>query len=119
MRAARKITAVTYLQALERRREYARRFLVAFEKVDVLIAPTLPVLAPRIGDTQVFVGDGLEDTRLALLRFTRPANLVGIPSLSVPCGFAREDLPVGLQIMAPGGRESRLFRVAHAYECSG
>jgi aspartyl-tRNA(Asn)/glutamyl-tRNA(Gln) amidotransferase subunit A len=83
--------------------------------VDVLLAPTLPVTAPEIGQREVGIGDYEETVRSALTRFTGPTDLTGHPSLSVPCGEAA-GLPVGLQLIGRRFDEATLYRFGHAYE---
>jgi aspartyl-tRNA(Asn)/glutamyl-tRNA(Gln) amidotransferase subunit A len=115
MLEAREMTAVRYLVALERCREYSRRLESAFEEIDVLLAPSIPVAAPTIGQTEVSFGRFRENVRLALLRLTRPANLAGLPAISIPCGFSPEGLPVGLQLIGRRFDEQTLLDVALAY----
>jgi len=112
-----KLLAVDYLRALPKRREIAEDFQAAFEEVDIILAPTSPIPAPRIGEL-AFHSPGERETtvRAELLRLTRPANLTGFPAVSIPCGFTREGLPVGLQLMAPRWGEARLLAIALAYE---
>jgi aspartyl-tRNA(Asn)/glutamyl-tRNA(Gln) amidotransferase subunit A len=112
-----KLLAVDYLRALPKRREIAEDFQAAFEEVDVILAPTSPIPAPRIGEL-AFHSPGERETtvRAELLRLTRPANLTGFPAISIPCGFTRDGLPVGLQLMAPRWGEARLLSIALAYE---
>lgn len=110
------LTAVTYLLAQDRRRLYCAEFEKAMAAVDVLISPTLPVIAPKIGENQVAIGRTREDVRMALLRFTRPSNLTGFPALSLPCGFSKEGLPVGLQLIGRYGEDATLLRAAHGFE---
>jgi aspartyl-tRNA(Asn)/glutamyl-tRNA(Gln) amidotransferase subunit A len=112
----RKSTAATYIRAHQKRLEYAERLSRALEKVDVLLAPTLPVAAPNIGQKEVQIGRSTEDVRAALLRLTRPANLSGWPAISIPCGFSPEGLPMGLQLMGRRFEETTLLRVAYAFE---
>lgn len=116
MEAGRDMTAVDYVRALNRRRSYSELFEKAMESVDLVAVPTLPVVAPRIQDSEVYVGRGLEDVRVALLRLTRPGNLTGLPSISVPCGFSRDNLPVGLQLIGKMWNEERLLSVAYVFE---
>jgi aspartyl-tRNA(Asn)/glutamyl-tRNA(Gln) amidotransferase subunit A len=116
MMASRDMPAVQYLQAQNRRRIYSDAFERAMRPVDVLVAPTLPVMAPRLEDTEVSWGRSREDVRMALLRLTRPGNLTGLPSMSIPCGFSREHLPMGLQLIGKRWDEATLLRVAFAYE---
>lgn len=107
--------AVDFIAA-ERARERLRADIdPIFRQVDVLGFPTLPVTAPRIGQTTFEWDDDSEPVLRALTRNTRLASLTGLPAISVPCGFV-EGLPVGLQILGPAGAESRIVRVAGAYE---
>ncbi len=116
MVADRNMPAVEYLQAQEKRKEYTVAFERAISSVDLMAAPTLPVAAPRIAETEVSAGRFREDVRMALLRLTRPGNLTGLPAISLPCGFTREGLPVGLQLIGKRWDEATLLRVACAYE---
>lgn len=84
----------------------------AFERVDVIVAPTSPTTAFQVGERiddpyQMYLADV----------FTIPANMAGIPGISVPCGFSN-DLPVGLQFLGQAFDEATLLGVAHAYEQS-
>ncbi len=116
MEAGKGMSAVDYLHAQERRRLYTVRFEHVFESVDLLATPTLPLVAPRIEAKDVFTGRSKEDVRLALLRLTRPGNLTGLPSVSVPCGFSTEGLPIGLQLIGRRWEETTVLRAAYAYE---
>jgi aspartyl-tRNA(Asn)/glutamyl-tRNA(Gln) amidotransferase subunit A len=105
-----------YLRAQKVRELIRRDFASAFEKVDALISPTSPVVAFKLGER---VADPLQ-MYLADI-FTIAANLAGICGISVPCGFAELDghrLPIGLQLLGKPLDESRLLRIAHAYEQS-
>jgi aspartyl-tRNA(Asn)/glutamyl-tRNA(Gln) amidotransferase subunit A len=89
-----------------------RDFAAAFEEADVLISPTAPTTAFRLGDK-------LDDPLAMYLNdiATIPANLAGVPGMSLPNGLADEDgLPTGLQILAPAGAAERLYRVGAALE---
>jgi aspartyl-tRNA(Asn)/glutamyl-tRNA(Gln) amidotransferase subunit A len=89
-----------------------RDFDAAFAAVDVLVSPTTPTTAFRIGER---VDDPMAMYLADLC--TIPSNLAGNAALSVPCGLADEDgLPVGLQIMSPALQDHRGYRVAAAYE---
>jgi len=66
----------------------------------------------------VRIGTEEESVRNALLRLNRPANSTGLPAISVPCGFTRAGLPVGLQIIGRAFDEVGLLRMAHTYEQS-
>jgi aspartyl-tRNA(Asn)/glutamyl-tRNA(Gln) amidotransferase subunit A len=107
---------VDYLQAQEKRRRFTENFVRVFDSVDVLIAPTLPVPPPLIGQKEIPWGRTKEDVRAALLRMTRPGNLTGLPAISLPCGLTADGLPVGLQIFGRHYDEPTLLQVAYAYE---
>ncbi len=116
MQVEKDMKAVEYVQAQERRREYTAAFERAMAGVDVIAAPTLPVAAPQLDESEVAVGRSREDVRVALLRLTRPGNLTGLPAISLPCGFTPDGLPVGLQLIGKRWQESTLLRIAYAYE---
>jgi aspartyl-tRNA(Asn)/glutamyl-tRNA(Gln) amidotransferase subunit A len=88
-----------------------------FQRVDVVITPTAPVVAPRISELEALGIDALRpfETKY-LLRNTSPFSVLYWPSISVPCGFTREGLPVGLQISGKPGSDATVLRLAHAYE---
>ena len=88
------------------------------ESVDVLAVPTIPMVAPRFDENEVKFGRSTEIVRVALLRLNFPANLSGLPAVSLPCGFSAEKLPIGLQLIGRAFEEAALLRVALAYERS-
>jgi aspartyl-tRNA(Asn)/glutamyl-tRNA(Gln) amidotransferase subunit A len=110
------IRATDYLHALASRQAVRADFDAAFARVDAILAPCTPIAAPRIGEKNVRLGGQDEDVRAALLRMNRPSNFTGLPALSVPCGFTRAGLPVGLQLIGRAFEEGRLLRIARAYE---
>jgi aspartyl-tRNA(Asn)/glutamyl-tRNA(Gln) amidotransferase subunit A len=110
------VRAVDYLAALDQREQTTRDFDLALQKVDALLAPTVAISAPRLGETIVTIGGREETVRSALIRLNRPANFTGHPAISLPCGFTKAGLPIGLQLIGRKWDESRLLQVAHAYE---
>jgi aspartyl-tRNA(Asn)/glutamyl-tRNA(Gln) amidotransferase subunit A len=110
------ISTADYIDAQRLRRIYAREFSRLWTQVDCVLTPMTPMAAPRIGQTTVQLGGSTEDTRLACTRFARAINALGIPALSVPCGFTWDNLPIGLQILAAPNREDTLFRLGAALE---
>jgi aspartyl-tRNA(Asn)/glutamyl-tRNA(Gln) amidotransferase subunit A len=109
------VSAVEYIR-LQRELEEARgRIRDVFADIDLLVTPTMPVPAPAIAGLKENP-DGLRPAELILLRNTRPFNVWGLPAISVPCGFTKSGLPVGLQIAGPHWREDLVLSLAHAYE---
>ena len=100
-----------YRKAQQVRTLIRRDFDRAFEAVDVLLTPTSPTTAFRFG---AHTNDPLAMYLADLL--TIPANLAGLPAISLPCGFDAEGLPIGLQLITGVLQEERLLQVAHAYE---
>jgi aspartyl-tRNA(Asn)/glutamyl-tRNA(Gln) amidotransferase subunit A len=88
----------------------------ALEGFDVLLAPTTPCAAPRLGEMEAVIGGRRTDVRSALLRLTRPFSFTGHPACSLPCGFTAEGLPIGLQLVGRAFDEATVLRVADAYQ---
>ena len=103
-----------YLRAQKVRSLIARDFADAFQKVDVIITPTAPTPAFRLGEK---TADPLP-MYLADI-YTVTGSLAGVPGFSVPCGKTNAGLPVGMQILAPHFGESRVLQVARAFEKAG
>jgi aspartyl-tRNA(Asn)/glutamyl-tRNA(Gln) amidotransferase subunit A len=93
-------------------RSSARDFAQAFTRFDVLLTPTMPRTAPRLGALLYE-----EPLHMCLADvYTVSCNLAGLPGLSLPCGVASDGLPIGLQLLARPFDEARLLTVAAAYE---
>ena len=86
-------------------------FEKAFGQVDVLVCPTAPTTAFKVGEK---IDDPLSMYLSDLM--TIPVNLAGLPAMSIPCGFDATGLPIGLQLIGNVLREGLLFEVAYAYE---
>ena len=99
-----------YVEARRTQSLLRRQFQRWFLEYEVVVMPTTPTAAP--------VRDGLDAVEAArqLTRFTAPFNLTGLPALSLPCGFTRDRLPIGLQIVGPAWGEARVLRAGYAYE---
>ena len=117
------LLASDYIRAVRVREIVRREFVGAFEGVDYILSPTVPVPAPLRSTHDPSGGSESNRIRPRLTQNTRLFNLLGLPSISVPCGFAQveasdsgEGLPVGLQICGPWWSEKTLLQVAHAYE---
>jgi aspartyl-tRNA(Asn)/glutamyl-tRNA(Gln) amidotransferase subunit A len=110
------VSAVDYLLAFELRRAFRHEVEQAFQRVDVLVSPMLPVGAPPIGADTVPINDGVIEVLRANTANSREWNFLGLPAISVPCGFTSAGLPIGLQIVGPAFDEATVLRVARAHE---
>jgi len=112
------VPATVYLHALELREKFIQQLHLAMTDagVDALAVPSAPAAAPLIGEETTRVAGEDHPTRALLLRTNRPANLAGVPAISVPCGFTSAGLPVGLQLIGAVTDEHLLLRIAHAFE---
>ena len=100
-----------YMKASKVRNLIKSDFDVAFEKVDCIMCPTSPVPAFKIGERannplEMYLSD----------IYTIPANLAGIPGISIPCGFSKTGLPIGMQILAKHFEEKKILQIAYAFE---
>jgi aspartyl-tRNA(Asn)/glutamyl-tRNA(Gln) amidotransferase subunit A len=115
IRSGENISAAEYIQRRRELDQERRRAHDFFAEVDLLVTPTMPIAAPAIAELKKDPA-ALRPAELTLLRNTRPFNVWGLPAISVPCGFTRSGLPIGLQIAGPHWREDLVLRVARAYE---
>jgi aspartyl-tRNA(Asn)/glutamyl-tRNA(Gln) amidotransferase subunit A len=113
-----KVSATVYLSALELREKFIQQFHLALEdaKIDALVVPTTPITALLIGQESIRLGDKDHSTRALMLRPNRPANLAGVPAISIPCGFTPSGLPVGLQLIGAVTDEHLLLQIAAVFE---
>ena len=109
-----------YLKGLQARRVIrdAIRREMTERRLDVLASPTLPAAAARLEQQEFEFGGQAESVTLAYVRTTAPFNLSGQPALSVPCGFDRRGLPIGLQLAGRPFDESTVLRAGAAYEAA-
>ena len=107
-----------YFKALAARRAIAEALRAAFvrNRLDALLTPTLPATAAPKDAVDFWFGDSAEPVTLAYVRTTGPFNLSGLPALSVPAGFDRDGLPIGLQIAAPPFDEETALQVGASFE---
>src|SRR6266481_1511232 len=113
-----KTSAVSYLEALAQRAQFinqlsSKRYDAG---IDALVVPTTPIAAPQIGEEKTRIGEKDHPIRALLLRLNRPANLAGVPAISIPCGFTSSGLPVGLQLIGLHTAELALLQIAHTFE---
>jgi len=109
------VTTATYIQARRQVDQYRHNIRRVFETVDLLVTPTTPVPPFTISELLADM-DNLRTKEILTLRNTRPFNILGLPSISVPCGFTKSGLPIGLQISGAPWAETNVLRLAHAYE---
>lgn len=109
-------TAMHYLKAMRAREWFRKELGRIFKDIDIILSPTCPIPAFRIGQETIDVDGSEVDPRSALANFTRLYNLTGLPAVSIPCGFTGEGMPIGLQLACPTFAEESLFQLAYAYE---
>jgi aspartyl-tRNA(Asn)/glutamyl-tRNA(Gln) amidotransferase subunit A len=112
------LTAAQYLAGQQVRRQTIAAYRELWRSFDVLATPTSPIAAPPIGATAARFGDKEIPLVRVFLDLTLPFNLTGQPAISVPCGFTRAGLPIGLQLAGRPFDEATLFRAAAAYEAA-
>ena len=107
------VDTVAYIEARQELDRVRRCMEEVFSQLDFLVTPTTPVPPITIAEALNMSPDPAGEL---WLRNTRPFNAYGLPTISIPCGFTKAGLPIGLQISAPSFREASLFSVAHAFE---
>lgn len=109
------VTATQCVEGYRKLQELRREILRVFEDVDLLITPTTPILPPTIAALDAAPQE-LRPTEILMLRNTRPFNVFGLPSISVPCGFSKSGLPIGMQISGAPGQEGTVLALARRFE---
>jgi aspartyl-tRNA(Asn)/glutamyl-tRNA(Gln) amidotransferase subunit A len=107
-----------YVESLSRRGPVLRAFAEeVFGQVDVLATPTIRTALPTLAETDIDHGPaGTEEKFMAVSANTRPFNYLGLPAISIPCGFDGNGCPIGLQLAGRPFAEARLLRMADAYQ---
>ncbi|WP_405452287.1 amidase [Streptomyces erythrochromogenes] len=114
------MTAGDYLRAQRARTLVRQAWLDMAAAVDVIAAPTVPMTAVDAGQTTTTWGDGtVESVSDAYVRLSAPANVTGVPALTVPVGLDPRGLPIGMQLMGRPFDEATVLRAGHAYERTG
>ncbi len=110
VQSAMSITGLDYARARWRQMEFKHRVGLLMREVDLILTPTSPVVALNIADVEP-AGPGR-----ILARHTAPFNTLGVPVISLPCGFSGSGLPIGLQLSGRSWEEGLVLRAAHAYQ---
>jgi aspartyl-tRNA(Asn)/glutamyl-tRNA(Gln) amidotransferase subunit A len=116
--AAQTLPAIDYLHALELRQLVSTDFAEAFTCVDVIVTPASVGVAPQVDDLVFQLPSGPEPWTALVTRTSYPASIAGIPALSVPAAMPVGEMPVGMQILAPGGSDELCLAVGCAYEAA-
>jgi aspartyl-tRNA(Asn)/glutamyl-tRNA(Gln) amidotransferase subunit A len=110
------LPAVDYLKGQRARRVIRRAWAKVFAGIDCLVTPTSPIVATRFGEQKAKLPKGEIALVRAYLDMTLPFNLSGHPAMSVPCGFTREGLPIGLQLVGKPFGEDAILRIGYHYQ---
>jgi aspartyl-tRNA(Asn)/glutamyl-tRNA(Gln) amidotransferase subunit A len=111
------VAALDYLQAMRVRARATRTFVdEVFERFDLVVAPTIPEPAPALAEVKAGPPDEIVRRMGRFSRLTRPWNTLGLPALSLPCGFVPDGRPVGLTLIGRPFDEVTVLRAGHAYE---
>jgi aspartyl-tRNA(Asn)/glutamyl-tRNA(Gln) amidotransferase subunit A len=108
------VTISAYMQSRRQLEQIRHSISRMFDAVDLVITPTSPI--PPFAITDLADTTTARPKELQMLRNTRPFNALGLPTISVPCGFTAEGLPIGMQLSGPPAGEATVLRLAHAYE---
>ena len=115
LRVGAEVDADKYIQSKREMESIRNSISRAFDDIDLVITPTVRIPPFTIVDLQGDIDD-VRAKELAMLHNTRPINLTGLPTISVPCGFTCIGLPIGMQITGRAGDDATVLRLAHAYE---
>lgn len=112
----RSYTATDYVSAQRLRRRSMHYYMEIFKKVDIIVTPTTGMTAPVIPESALAVGESNLQVSGYLMRFVIPANLLGLPAISIPVGYDKEGLPIGLQLLGRPWGEATILRLASLIE---
>jgi len=112
----RTIAGHEYVNAQRLRTIFRSEMDALWQKVEVLVTPTTPIVAPEVGRDNTFINGVKENVRMASTRLVRGINYLGEPALSMPCGVTLSGLPVGLQLIGAPFTEPKLLQIAKTLE---
>ena len=110
------VPAISYLEAMRWRGPALSAHAAATAGIDAVIAPVSPMPAPTIAESDVGNSPQADAVLPRITRFTRPVNYLGLPALSIPCGFTSSGLPVGMQLIGRSFDEATLLRIGAAFQ---
>jgi aspartyl-tRNA(Asn)/glutamyl-tRNA(Gln) amidotransferase subunit A len=110
------VPAVSYLEAMRWRGPALSAYTAATAGIDAVIAPVSPIPAPSIAESDVGNSPAADAVLPRITRFTRPVNYLGLPALSIPSGFTKSGLPVGMQLIGRSFDEATLLRIGAAFQ---
>jgi aspartyl-tRNA(Asn)/glutamyl-tRNA(Gln) amidotransferase subunit A len=110
--------ATTYINAQRVRLLWKASLGEAMRDIDVIVTPTLPNTAMKVGETTIKIGPKEETVFDVSARYCAPFDMAGLPAASIPCGFAPNGLPIGLQIVGKPYNEEIVLKIGHAFERS-
>lgn len=105
-----------YVKAMHMKPKLKAEIDACFDKIDIWVTPTLPILPTDIGQREVEINGKRVNIRSALLKNTRPWNYTGHPALSIPIGQSKTGLPIGMQLIGPYHQENLLFKIGNKLE---
>lgn len=109
--------AVQYISALRQQRRLIELYARWFGPIDAIILPTVPILPPKLEETETVRPDGRpEDVRATVTRLTSPFNLLGLPALALPAGRSQEGLPLSVQIVGGPGQDATVLAIGHHFQ---
>lgn len=109
-------SAFDYIESQTLKRDAFIQFSKVLNEVDVLFAPVTSIMPTNIGERNITINDETVHIFSVLNKLSGPANLTGLPAISVPCGFSKSGLPIGFQLIGRAFDESNLYRFSYAYE---
>ena len=110
------VSGPDYINAQRIRDHLKTSFMQMFEPFDVLICPTVPYTAAKIGQLEVTVGESKIEASVARTKNLFPFNALGLPAISIPCGFDQNNMPIGFQIIGKPFEESKLLQLGNNYQ---
>lgn len=110
------VPATAYLKAQRIRQQLAAAFKTAMQSIDILATPATALPATPLGTTEVTINGHTEALFQTFARISAPLDVVGLPALSIPCGFTTSGLPIGLQLVGHPFDEATVLAAAHTYQ---